>query len=72
MARGVEGWVIKELQKLGAPFKLVPRIEMDQMVKTTQHQGLIPEVQEATFSDLEAPFQLAQKRHEQPLLVLLG
>ncbi len=71
VARGIESWVIKELEKLDTPYKLVPRIEMDQMVRTTQHQGLIALVQEATYSDLEAPFTLAQKRHEQPLLVLL-
>lgn len=71
VARGVEGWLIKELEKLDAPFKLVPRIEMDQMVKTTQHQGLVAEIQEASFSDPEAPFKLAQQRREEPLLVLL-
>lgn len=71
VAKGVEGWLIKELEKLGAPYKLVPRIEMDQMVKTTQHQGLVAEVEEAQYSDLEAAFALAQKRREQPLLVLL-
>ncbi|MCS7068247.1 MAG: 23S rRNA (guanosine(2251)-2'-O)-methyltransferase RlmB [Meiothermus sp.] len=71
VARGVENWLLKELEKLGAPYKLVPRIELDQMVRTTQHQGLVAEIEEATYADPEAPFRLAQKRGEQLLLVVL-
>lgn len=71
VARGVEGWLLKELDKQGVEYKLVPRIEMDQMVKTTQHQGLIAEIEEATFSSPEAPFALAKRRGEPPLLVVL-
>ena len=71
VARGVENWLLKELDKLGAPYKLVARIELDQMVRTTQHQGLVAEIEEATYADPEAPFRLAQKRGEQVLLVVL-
>lgn len=71
VARGVENWLLKELEKLGAPYKLVPRIELDQMVRTTQHQGLVAEIEEATYADPEAPFRLAQQRGEQVLLVVL-
>lgn len=71
VARGVENWLLKELDKLGAPYKLVARIELDQMVRTTQHQGLVAEIEEATYADPEAPFRLAQKRNEQVLLVVL-
>ncbi|GIW33963.1 MAG: 23S rRNA (guanosine(2251)-2'-O)-methyltransferase RlmB [Meiothermus sp.] len=41
------------------------------MVKTTQHQGLVAEIEEATYADPEAPFRLAQQRGEQVLLVVL-
>ncbi|MBO1438382.1 23S rRNA (guanosine(2251)-2'-O)-methyltransferase RlmB [Meiothermus sp. CFH 77666] len=71
VARGVENWLLKELEKLGAPYRLVPRIELDQMVRTTQHQGLVAEIEEATYADPEAPFRLAQQRGEQVLLVVL-
>ncbi len=71
VAKGVEAWLLKELDKLGAAYKLVPRIELDQMVRTTQHQGLVAEIEEAAYSDPEAPFRLAQKRGEQVLLVVL-
>jgi len=71
VAKGVEAWLLKELDKLGAAYKLVPRIELDQMVRTTQHQGLVAEIEEVTYSDPEAPFRLARKRGEQVLLVVL-
>jgi len=71
VARGVEAWLLKELDNLGAAYKLVPRIELDQMVRTTQHQGLVAEIEEATYSDPEAPFRLAHTRGEQLLLVVL-
>lgn len=71
VAKGVESWLLRELDKLRAPYKLVPRIELDQMVRTTQHQGLVAEIEEATYADPEAPFRLAQQRGEQVLLVVL-
>lgn len=71
VAKGVEGWLLKELDKLEAEYKLVPRIELDQMVKTTAHQGLVAELEEATYADPQAPFQLAEGRKEQVLLVVL-
>lgn len=71
VARGVEGWLLKELDKLETQYKLVPRIELDQMVKTTAHQGLVAELEEATYADPQAPFQLAKGRKEQVLLVIL-
>lgn len=71
VAKGVEAWLLRELDKLGAAYQLVPRIELDQMVRTTQHQGLVAEVEPVAYSDLEAPFRLAQKRGEQVLLVVL-
>ncbi|GAO73811.1 23S rRNA (guanosine(2251)-2'-O)-methyltransferase RlmB [Meiothermus ruber] len=71
VARGVEAWLLKELDKLGASYQTVPRIQLDQMVRTTQHQGLVAEITELAYADLEAPFRLAKKRGEQPLLVVL-
>ena len=71
VARGVENWLLRELKNMGADYELTPRIELDQMVRTTQHQGLVAEVQEAQFSDPEAPFRLASGRDEPPLLVVL-
>lgn len=71
VAKGVEPWLLRELKQLEAPFEEVPRIELDTRLKTTQHQGLMAEVVQVTFSPPQAPLELAQKRGELPLLVLL-
>lgn len=71
VAKGVEAWLLKELGKLGASYQTVPRIQLDQMVRTTQHQGLVAEIAELAYADLEAPFRLAKERGEPVLLVVL-
>ncbi|WP_027882455.1 23S rRNA (guanosine(2251)-2'-O)-methyltransferase RlmB [Meiothermus rufus] len=71
VARGVESWLLRELERLGVAYTLVPRIELDQMVRTTQHQGLVAEVEELSYADPGAPFALAKKRKEPVLLVVL-
>lgn len=71
VAKGVESWLLKELDRLRAPYILVPRIELDQMIRTTQHQGLVAEIEEVVYSDPEAPFHLARQRSEQLILVVL-
>ncbi|MCL4454841.1 MAG: RNA methyltransferase, partial [Deinococcus sp.] len=71
VARGVESWLIAELKKLDAEYQLVPRIELDQLLCTTHHQGIAAEVEEFAYAEPEAPFRLAKSRAEAPLLVLL-
>lgn len=48
-----------------------PRIELDQAVRSTHHQGVVAEVAELAFADPEAPFELARGRGERVLLVCL-
>ena len=71
VAKGVEGWLLRELDKLGAPYVLVPRIELDTLLKTTRHQGIAALVEEPRYATLEEAFLLAEKRGEPPLLVAL-
>lgn len=71
VARGVEAWFLRALEALGAEYVLVPRIELDQALKTTHHQGVMAEVEDPPYQDLEAAFRLAEARGEPPLLVLL-
>ncbi|MGQ9753620.1 MAG: 23S rRNA (guanosine(2251)-2'-O)-methyltransferase RlmB [Thermaceae bacterium] len=71
VARGVEAWFLRELEALGADYILVPRIELDQALKTTHHQGVMAEVEDPPYQDLEAAFEFAQARKEPLLLVLL-
>ena len=71
VARGVEGWLLKELERLGAPDTLVPRIELDTLLRTTHHQGIAAEVEDPPYASLEDALRLAASRKEPPLLVAL-
>ena len=71
VARGVERKFIKRLQAEGVEFELVPRIELDRLVRTTHHQGVVAEIADVRLAEPEAPLALARKRGEKPLLVLL-
>lgn len=71
VARGVEGWLLKELERLGAPYTLVPRIELDTLLRTTHHQGIAAEVEDPPYASLEDALRLAASRKEPPLLVAL-
>ena len=75
VARGVQAATLKEFERAArsadVPLKQVPRIQLDQALKTTQHQGVAAQLPELKTSDLEAVFALAAERGEQLLLVLL-
>ncbi len=74
-AHGLSPGTVRELQTLArradADFELVPRIQLDQTLKTTRHQGIAAELPDLEYAPAEAPFQLAESRGEKPLLVLL-
>ncbi len=75
LARGINEATEKQFVKLarqhGIPVDLVPRIELDRLVKTTSHQGVAAELPELRFSEPGAPRELADIRGERLLLVLL-
>ena len=71
VAGGVEGGLLKELERLGAPYTLVPRIELDTLLRTTHHQGIAAEVEDPPYASLEDALRLAASRKEPPLLVAL-
>jgi 23S rRNA (guanosine2251-2'-O)-methyltransferase len=75
IARGVTDATVREFQKLAraadVPVELVPRIQLDQALRTTNHQGVAAELPELEFSDEDAPRELARRRGERLLLVLL-
>ena len=74
-ANGIEPKFARDLEaavkRAGVILEWVPRIEMDRAVKTTQHQGVAAEIPDATWSELEDAFALAEARGEKLLLVLL-
>lgn len=75
VAKGVHQKLLAELKReagrSGADVQEVPRIQLDQALKTTQHQGVAAELPEVATSDLEDALDLAKKRGEHVLLVLL-
>lgn len=75
VAHGVQPGTLKQLQSLartaGVALELIPRIQLDQSLKTTRHQGIAAELPDLRYAEPDAPFRLARERGEKPLLVLL-
>ncbi len=75
VARGVHPKLLAELKKaaarVGADVEEVPRVQLDQALRTTQHQGVAAELPEVETRDLQDAFDLAAARGERLLLVLL-
>ncbi len=75
VARGVHPKLLAELrreaQRAGADLEEVPRVQLDQALRTTSHQGVAAELPEVETSDLVDAFALAEERGERLLLVLL-
>lgn len=75
LARGIERAARQEFaaaaRTADVPVEEVPRIELDQAVRSTHHQGVVAEVAELGYADPEAPFELARDRSERLLLVCL-
>ncbi|THF71080.1 23S rRNA (guanosine(2251)-2'-O)-methyltransferase RlmB [Deinococcus sp. Arct2-2] len=71
VARGVEESFIKELKALDVLVRFTSRIEMDQMVGTTQHQGVVAEVEDLKWASVDDIFERAESRGEPLLIVLL-
>ncbi|UQN05246.1 23S rRNA (guanosine(2251)-2'-O)-methyltransferase RlmB [Deinococcus sp. QL22] len=71
VARGVEESFIRELKELDVLVRFTSRIEMDQMVGTTQHQGVVAEVEDLKWASVDEIFERADSRGEPLLIVLL-
>jgi 23S rRNA (guanosine2251-2'-O)-methyltransferase len=75
VADGVEAKFARELElrcgRAGVRLEWVSRIELDQAVGTTQHQGVVAETADARFVDVDECLEFAASKNEQPLLVLL-
>jgi 23S rRNA (guanosine2251-2'-O)-methyltransferase len=75
LANGIEratrAEFLREAQRAGVPSEDLPRIELDQALRTTRHQGVAAEIAELAFAEPEAPFELAARRGERLLLLCL-
>ena len=75
IARGVKPASVAELRKAareaGIPVDDIPRIELDQALGTTSHQGVAAQLPELDFVPIERAFERAERADERLLLVLL-
>lgn len=75
VAKGIQPGALKDLERAASashtPLEQVPRIQLDQALKTTNHQGVAAVLPEVPVAELEDAFELAEQRHERLLLVLL-
>lgn len=74
LAQGVQPATARQLERLarqrGVPLEQLPRIVLDQLLKTTHHQGVAAELPELRLAEPEAPLALAKARGERLLVVL--
>jgi 23S rRNA (guanosine2251-2'-O)-methyltransferase len=68
--QGTAGRILSLAQGRGIAVRHVPRQQLDHL-GAVNHQGVAAQVAPYPYVDLEAMFQLAQERQEQPFLLLL-
>ncbi|WP_104989857.1 23S rRNA (guanosine(2251)-2'-O)-methyltransferase RlmB [Deinococcus sp. NW-56] len=71
LARGVEEAFVREVKNYDVRVRFAPRIELDQLAGTTQHQGILAEVEDLAWASLEDILDRAGDRGEDLLIVLL-
>ncbi|WP_291429418.1 23S rRNA (guanosine(2251)-2'-O)-methyltransferase RlmB [Deinococcus sp.] len=71
VARGVEEAFVSQLKAAGVRIRFLPRIELDQLAGTTQHQGVMAEVEDMAWAQVDDILALAEQRGEDLLIVLL-
>lgn len=71
LARGVEESFARELKDMGVRVRWTSRIELDQMVGTTQHQGIVADVADMAWASIDDILDRAEQRDEDLLIVLL-
>ena len=71
VARGVEEAFVAQLKASGVKLRFAPRIELDQLAGTTQHQGVMAEVEDMAWAEVDDILALAEERGEDLLIVLL-
>ncbi|WP_027482262.1 23S rRNA (guanosine(2251)-2'-O)-methyltransferase RlmB [Deinococcus pimensis] len=71
VARGVEQSFVRELERFDVRLKWAPRIELDQIAGTTQHQGVVAEVEDLKWAEVDDILDRADERGEPLLMVLL-
>lgn len=71
LARGVEDAFVREVKAAGAFVRWSSRIELDQLVGTTAHQGIVAEVDDLSWASVDDILDRAESKGEPLLIVLL-
>ena len=71
VAKGVEESFVRELKTYDVLLRFAPRIELDQLAGTTQHQGVLAEVEDLEWATVDDILNRAEAKGEQLLVILL-
>lgn len=71
LARGVEDSFVREVKAAGAAVRWTSRIELDQLLGTTAHQGIVAEVDDLRWASVDDILDRAESSGEDLLIVLL-
>ena len=75
IADGLNDKTTRDLERLAKKknvmFDIVPRIHLDRALKTTKHQGIAAELPTLGYSEIDAAYELAKSRGEDPFFILL-
>lgn len=63
--------LVNEIKKTGAVVDFLERDRLDAMAETKSHQGIIAEVDEYKYCEVEDMLTYAKEKNEEPLIVLL-
>jgi 23S rRNA (guanosine2251-2'-O)-methyltransferase len=71
VAKGVEEAFVQELKVFEVRIKFLPRHELDHLAGTTDHQGVLAEVEDLKWAEVDDILDRAQDKGEELLIVLL-
>ena len=63
--------LIDDVKKTGTIVQFMEREELDNMAETKSHQGIIAEVEDYKYVEVEDILEYAKSKNEEPLLVIL-
>lgn len=71
VAKGVEESLVRQLKTFDVRLRFAPRIELDQLAGTTQHQGVLAEIEDPQWATVDDILDRAEEKGEQLLVILL-
>ena len=63
--------LLEELRRSGCRYTVCPRAALDRMSQTGRHQGVVAEVADYQYAELDDLFAEAERRGEKPLFLML-